>query len=278
MERVVFAESWREFFSGAGFESFDDFFDYPGGEKIGSNRRRSVYRIKLGREEAGKVFYIKRFNRSHLKDILGAWLTFGGPTSQAKVEWANANLLLETGIETYRPVCMGERTALGIESRSFVITEQLNATCLLDFVIAKWQSLDRAAQEKIIRATALLARRAHDANISLQDLYIWHYFIQEDSLDGDCRLSVIDLHRMLQNVKSAKKKLMDLAALYWSMSGNYFDEAHKNLLVTAYLGGEAGAKSAEAFSAIRRRASILDKRRNLADHYAKAMRAMTESA
>jgi len=42
VERVVFSESWREFFGGVGLESFGDFYDYPGGTKIGKNERRET--------------------------------------------------------------------------------------------------------------------------------------------------------------------------------------------------------------------------------------------
>jgi len=271
VERVFFAESWRAFFSEVGLESFDDFYDYRGGVKIGRNERRSVYRLTFGEGQAGRVFYIKRFDKSHLKDILSAWCNFGRLTSQAGVEWGNANLLLQHGIDTYKPVCMGERTALKVERRSFVITEQLDATCLLDFVIKKWRTLERPRQDRIIVAMARLARRAHDADISLRDLYIWHLFIDEGSLENDCRLSVIDLHRMLRNVKSAPKKLMNLAALYWSMSGEYFDEGHKDLLIATYVGDGGGSAKEVVLAGIRRRAGVLDSRRTLRHHYEKAM-------
>ena len=96
MERVVFAESWRPFFARVGLESFDDFYDYPGGTRIGENDRRNVYRIDIGEGPEAKTFYIKRYHHCHLKDVLSAWRNFGRPISQAGVEWANANLLLKT--------------------------------------------------------------------------------------------------------------------------------------------------------------------------------------
>ena len=274
MHRVVFAESWRAFFAEVGLESFEDFYHYPGGIKIGNNERRSVYRLDFSRGKSSKVFYIKRFGESHIKDILSARRNFGRLTSQAAVEWGNANLLLQTGIDTYKPVCMGERTVLKVERKSFIVTEQLDATCLLDFVIKKWRTLERPRQDRIIVAMANLARRAHEADISLRDLYIWHLFINEHSLEGDCRLSVIDLHRMLRNVKSVSRKLMDLAALYWSMSGEYFDDGHRDLLVTTYVGdGQAGSKQ-DLLAGIRRRAGILDSRRTLQHHYEKVERVL----
>ncbi len=267
MERIIFAESWREFFGGVGLESFGDFYDYPGGTKIGKNERRNVYRLTFGEGADAKVFYIKRFEKPHLKDMLSARCNFGRLTSQAGVEWSNANLLFENGIDTYKPVCMGKRTICGLERKSFVITEQLKSTCLLDFVIKKWHALERPRQDGIIIAMAKLARKAHQANISLQDLYIWHIFIDEESLEDDCRLSVIDLHRMLRNVKDPNKKIRDMGALYWSMSSDYFDAEHKDLLVATYTDdGWAGGKDA-ILGSIRKRAEVLGSRRILRNHY-----------
>lgn len=274
MEKLVFAKSWEEFFAEAGLGSFNDFYDYAGGTKIGENERRNVYRLTFGEGDNAKVFYIKRFHNSHLKDMVAAWCNFGRPASQAQVEWGNANLLLENGIDTYKPVCMGERTICRIERKSFVITEQLESTCLLDFVIEKWHRLQRETRDRIIIAMAQLARRAHQANISLQDLYIWHIFIYEDSLENDCRLSVIDLHRMLRNVKDPGKKIANMAALYWSLSSDYFDERDKDLLVGTYAGdGWAGDKE-NILGSIGKRAAILDNRRILWHHYEKANRGL----
>ncbi|MBL7189878.1 MAG: hypothetical protein ISS70_26410, partial [Phycisphaerae bacterium] len=260
-----------KFFAEVGLESFDDFYDYPGGTKIGKNERRNVYRLTLGQSPKSKVFYIKRFANPHLKDVVAAWRNFGRATSQAGVEWGNANLLLQNGIDTYRPACMGERTIWGIERSSFIITEQLKSTCLLDFVIKEWRTLERPQQDRIVIAMAKLARRAHEANISLQDLYIWHLFIDEHGLEDDCRLSVIDLHRMLRNVKKPNKKIMDVGALYWSMSGDYFDGEHKDLLVATYAGDSRTGGKENVIAKISKRAKILDNRRILRHHYDKAL-------
>jgi len=270
VERVRFAKSWREFFGGVGLESFGDFYDYPGGTRINKNNRRSVYRLTFGKDPETKIFYIKRFEKPHFKDILGARRNFGRFISQADVEWSNANLLEQNGIDAYKPVCMGEQTICGLERKSFFMTEQLKSTCLLDFVIKKWHTLERKIQNRIIIAAAQLVRKAHRANISLRDLYIWHLFIDEGSLENDCRLSVIDLHRMLRDVKNPNKKIIDMGALYWSMSSDYFDDEHKDLLVATYTRDGQADKKEKILAKIRNRAKVLDSRRTLRHHYEKA--------
>jgi hypothetical protein len=48
---------------------------------------------------------------------------------------------------------------------------------------------------------------------------------------------------MLRNVKDPGKKIANMAALYWSLSSDYFDEGDKDLLVGTYVGdGWAGNK------------------------------------
>jgi hypothetical protein len=75
---------------------------------------------------------------------------------------------------------------------------------------------------------------------------------------------------MLRNVKNPNKKIMNMGMLYWSMSGDYFDAEHKDLLVTTYAAdGWAGGKK-DILRKIRKRADRLDNRRNLRRHYEKA--------
>lgn len=272
---MFFAESWKEYFAQFGLESFGDFFDYDGGTKIGENERRNVYRLTFDQGNDSKVFYIKRFHHSHLKDIISAWWNFGRPVSQARVEWDNANLLLENRIDTYRPVCMGERTVCRIERQSFFITEELKSMCLMDFVVLKWDALERETQDRIIVAMARLARKAHEANISLQDLFLWHIYIYEESIENDCRLSVIDLHRMLRNVGSPKKKIADMGTLYWSMTSDHFDEQHKDLLIDTYVGDDEWTGDKESVrNTIYKRADVLARRRKIWNHYERARRGL----
>jgi hypothetical protein len=65
-----------------------------------------------------------------------------------------------------------------------------------------------------------------------------------------------------------------MAALYWSLSSDYFDERDKDLLVGTYAGdGWAGDKE-NILGSIGKRAAILDNRRILWHHYEKANRGL----
>jgi hypothetical protein len=233
MERLFFADSWREYFADHGLRTFRQFFDETSGVAVNKNARRDVARLTLG-DAPPKVFFLKRSHEPHLKDILAGLRTFGRLTSVAGVEWRNANHLLQNGIGTYRPVCCGEETLCGIERRSFLITEQLEATCLMDFVLDRWQGLDRAEQRSMVVDMAGFARRIHALDIALPDLSVWHIFLSPSASNGKHELSIIDLQRMIWNARGPFHKTRDLAKLHWSMSDRYFDKELKDLLVSTY--------------------------------------------
>ncbi len=275
MDRVVFADSWQQFFAKYGLVSFDDFYKYTGGTVIGRNRKRNVQRLTFGEGPGQKVFFMKRFHQPHLKDIVAALRNCGQLTSQATLEWKNAHTLLENGIDTYRPVCLGERKVSGIERMSFLITEKLTSISMLDFVVQKWPGLERSQREKIVTAMAKLVRRVHDLKISLPDLYIWHIFIYEDHLDNECRLSVIDLHRMSHRGTSSGKMAKELGKLYWSMLSGYFDDSLKDLLLSEYMGDCRQYEKDRLIRRVRKSARITERRRNLAQYYSQAMAVST---
>ena len=278
MENVLFAYSWKQYFQRFGLNTFDDFYYHAGDSTVNKNTKRNVQKFTLGDTGDRKVLFIKRFHNSHLKDIFAAAYNFGWPTSQAHVEWENAQYLLWHGIDTYKPVCIGKRTRLDIEIASFLVTEQLDSVCLLEFVIESWYSLDRPAQDKIIVAIAEFVRRIHELDLHVPDLYLWHLFIRQDSLNGKIHFSIIDLHRMRQNRRSSRMKIKELGRLYWSMSADYFDDEHKNLLIRSYLDGTNYMEKADALRIIRRCSANLGKRRKLSNYYRHPKIGLSEAA
>ena len=266
MENIFFAESWEEYFQRFGITTFDDFYHHCGASTVGRNTRRNVEKFTLGEAASQKVFFIKKFHNPQLKDKISAVYNFGWPASQARVEWDNAWYLLNNGIGTYKPVCIGERSGMGIERDSFVVTEELESVCLVDFVIEKWHLLERSRHEKIIVAAAELVREVHELGVSFPDLYLWHVFINPDRPDEKKQMSIIDLHRMRQKGLSRRKKIKELGRLYWSMSSEYFDQEQKELLIIAYINGGSFDRM-DSMKIIRRCSVTLDKRRTLSNYY-----------
>ncbi len=240
MQRVVFTDSWSRFFAGFDIATFDDFFERMATGAKGSNSRRSVVSFSLGTGEQKKTFFIKRFFRPHLKDVIFARRNIGEPCSQGKYEFESARLLLDNDIGTYHPVCYGEQRTLGIETKSFVVTEELQSTCLSTFIRERWHTLERRHKEKIVADLGAFVRRTHAVNVSLPDLYVYHLYITEKAAEN-YDFAVIDLHRMSRNVTNKNKKLKNLGRLHHSMLDEYFDDDLKKLLVKSYAADSSGS-------------------------------------
>ena len=263
MEKVVFVGTWQNFFAKFGLKSFDDFFDYSQGQTINKNTRRNVSELSFGEGDNRKVFFIKRFFSPHIKDMVFAWRTFGKLISQAAVEWHNANMLLENGIETYRPVCYGTKTKFNLERKSFVVTEKLPGMALTDFVTDKWAQLSRQRKEAIIASIGKLVRKIHEAQISLPDLYLWHIFIKEKSNSEQYEFAVIDLHRMEHNIRNQNQLLKNLGRLDYSMLDKYFDERLRKLLIESYVGNNQPGEITNIHRQIKKFSTALSAKRKV---------------
>jgi len=262
VQNIVFSDSWRQFFAEFGLRSFDDFFEHSATETIGKNKKRSVVTFSLGQGSQKKHFFMKRFFHPHFKDMFFTWHSFGRFCSQARCEWENAGLLLDNGIETYRPVCYGEKTRWHLESKSFIVTEKLQGQALTDFVRQQWHHLQRRQKEKIIAGLASFVRRIHALNISLPDLYVWHIFLKENADQREYDFAVIDLHRMSRNVTNRNIQIKNLGRLHHSMVDAYFDEGLKQLFIESYAAdGWAGDVTALA-ARVKKRSQAVSAKRN----------------
>lgn len=261
MEKVVFADSWQPIFAESDLRSFDDFFYYSKGRRINKKNKRDVLTFTLDGELLKKQFFMKRFCNPHFKDMLFSQRNFGRFTSQGRSEWENTNLLLDSGIGTHKPVCYGEQTKWGLERKSFIITEKLQAQPLTDFVGQKWRHLRTEQKEKIIVDLAAFVRRIHNLNISLPDLYLWHIFIKEKASPEGWEFAVIDLHRMAHNVTDHDRQIRNLGALDHSMLDKYFDDTLRQLFIESYAGRDWPSDTAKLLSKVKKRSSAISSRR-----------------
>lgn len=250
MERVVFTDFWKLRLAENGLRSFDDFYKCSGKKRINKNNKRnvSILCLKINGEE--KKFYMKCFHHPHLKDILFTFLNCGKIHSQASHESGNMQLLTKNNIGTCNPVCFGEQFSLGLERKSFIITEELPGICLKDFIAKNWAVLPQSEKELLIASIAQFVRKIHNARISLPDLYVWHLFITENKNAAGLdkySFAVIDLNRMKRNAKGTGERIKNLGRLCFSMIDKYFDKQTRELLVRCYL-GDASEKKLEKFA------------------------------
>jgi len=237
MERVVFANSWKQVLAENGLKTFRDIYYCRNKKRINSNHRRnvSIIHLKVGGEE--KRFYLKRFRHSHLKDLIFIFLNVGRFYSQAAYEWSNLKLLRKNNIGAPSRVCFGEQFRLGLERRAFIITEELKGQCLKDFIVQNYEKLPVPEKEKIIISLANTIKKIHRAGISLPDLYVWHIFISKDkNVHGDDEYSFafLDLNRMKRHVNSENERIKNLGRLHYSMIDEYFDDSMRRLLIETY--------------------------------------------
>jgi tRNA A-37 threonylcarbamoyl transferase component Bud32 len=270
LEKVVFADGWQKYFEERGLECFDDIYDYPEGVVVDKNTKRNVKRITFEADGRGDVFFMKRFDRPHLKDMYFAFRNYGKAMSQGRLEWENARLLLENGIETYRPACYGEKLICGIERRSFLITRELSGVCLADFIAHNWNETTEDARERIVVELGAFVERICRAKMCLPDLYVWHIYIinKPGKTQGrGCRFAVIDLHRMSHDVRGERFEVENLARLHHSMRQEYFGEDLKRLLVQSYAQAAERDDVAELYRKVERRSRIVSAVRQVRSYH-----------
>ena len=191
--------------------------------------------------------------------MLFSWHNIGRPCSQARYEWENVRLLLDNGIETYRPVCFGEEITCGIENRSFFITKELPLQCMTDFISQNWHGFNQQQEEKIITGMAAFIRKIHDSNICLPDLYVWHIYITENA--GEYEYAVIDLHRMSRNVTNSRLKIKNLGRMHHSMIDSYFDEELRQLFVKSYAADGQDSNISKLLAQVKKYSDVISARR-----------------
>jgi len=235
-EKVMFETGWGSFFASHQLHTFDDFFKYAQGQTINENTKRNVAVFVLDDNGQQRTFYLKRFIHPHLKDMLSAFGHFGSLCSQAEVEWRNAKMLLKHGIETYHPVCYGVRSRFGIERQSFFITEQIEGSCLLDYLAESWASLDGGVRNDLVVRLGMFFQKIHRGRIRLPDSYIWHvYRVMSDTAPDGFGLGMIDLHRMQLRKNDLRSATKDLGAFLFSLPDGFMDEDLRMLFMESYL-------------------------------------------
>ncbi len=248
METVVFEIGWESFFQSHQLHRFDDFFYDCQGQVINYNTKRNVIVLNIEDHGRKRVFYMKRFVHPHIKDMLSAFCAFGKLCSQAEVEWRNAHILRDNGIETYRPVCYGFRSVCGIERQSFFITEEIQGCCLLDYLMQSWKRLGRNEQEHLIVKLARFFKKIHAAGLSLPDSYIWHvYKVNGTDRPEDYAFGMIDLHRMKIRTRGNRQAAMNLGRFLFSLPDGFMSEPLRSLFMKSYLDG-SGIRNQDAFS------------------------------
>lgn len=246
-----------DLFNRHGLTRLNDFMSYPLGDSVTLKRGRSVVKVNL----EGRTFYLKRnWFQFHefTKDITRFRLNKYG----AYREWQSIFSINQIGIATVPVVAFGENYFLGIERKSFIVTEKLYGyESIEDIAKERWNPplSESAIEEKrvIIEEAARLTRKLHDAGLNHQDLYLGHLFYHPEN-----PMAIIDVQRVEKRDEiPLRYRIKDLAQLYFSakVTGN-INRADCLRFLMIYLDKEElGKKDKKLIKAILKKAEKIDK-------------------
>lgn len=161
------------------------------------------------------------------------------PVIGAMTEVKAIQQLTALGIPTTPLVAYGIKGLSPATQQSFLLTEDLGDIVSLEDVCADWVQHPPASdfKRRIIIAMAELAARMHGAGLCHRDFYLCHLVMQHSELkQGEVRLMVVDLHRMLRHQPSDGANVMkDIAGLIFSAMDYGFDEQDWRLFRQHYL-------------------------------------------
>lgn len=205
---------------------YDDFIKLSHGKLFRENELRSVVEFELLNESDNKfIFHIKRHAlniKETIKSICNCFNAFDGEN-----EWKMILYLHSAGIRTMVPVAFGMQRKFMLPWKSFTVTEHLyNTKRLEDFLqedlIHKSDKFQ--VKKKITLELASVSSKFHKLGMVHQDFYLGHFFINTNNLMhgdfnseiSDSDLFLIDLQRVYKPFFAFRKKIKDLAQLYFS--------------------------------------------------------------
>ncbi|MBA3695888.1 MAG: lipopolysaccharide core heptose(I) kinase RfaP [Methylotenera sp.] len=177
---------------------------------------RKTIQVRLG----SNSYFIKQHFGVGWREIFKNLLTFKLPILGAKTEKLAIEKMDNIGLATTPLVGFGEQGCNPATRQSFLITQDLGNIISLEDLCAGWKTNPPLSgfKRRLVIAVAKLARTLHTNGLNHRDFYMCHLCLNEGSLgNGQIRLALIDLHRMLIHKQpSVDDNMKDIAALYFS--------------------------------------------------------------
>jgi heptose I phosphotransferase len=184
------------------------------GEIFRSVKGRETLRVVLN----GRAYFIKKHLGVSCKELLKNLIQLKLPILSAKNEKKAIEKLHSIGIPTMTLAGYGESGFNPLRRQSFLITEELTGAVSMEDVANSWLKTPPsfALKQEYIHKIATIARILHNSGLNHRDFYICHFLLDSTKQN----LYLIDLHRMqIREKTSAKWRIKDLAALYFSVMG-----------------------------------------------------------
>lgn len=209
-----------------GLASLDGVMAYSEGDVFKRKENRTVTRVWLEDGERRTQVYIKRYRRDR--------------DSNGRREWENIQLFRDAFLPTLEPLAFGEGERSG-EKISFLITRGFSNATWLDLYLKDRFSRPLkpeaiAEKRRILRETALLARRMHDAGYIHRDFNLAHLFVEEKK-DGGLDYRIIDLGRVLRHPRWFRRWVIrDLATFDADLKREYTTRGDRLRFYLVYMG------------------------------------------
>ena len=246
-----------DLFNRHGLTRLNDFMSYPLGDPVTVKRGRSVVKVNL----EGRTFYLKR-NWLQFHEFAKGLTRLKLNQYGAYREWQSIFSINRIGIATVPVVAFGEKQFLGIEHKSFIVTEKLYGYESVENIAKeRWTPplTEAAIQEKllIIEDAARIVRKLHEAGLNHQDLYLGHLFYHPEN-----PMSIIDVQRVEKRDElPLRYRIKDLAQLYYSaqVTGNISRADCLRFFLTYLNKDEPDKRDRKLITAIIKKAGIIEK-------------------
>ena len=255
---------YKKIFTENGFDSFDKFMDFSGGEVLKKITLRSITKFYLTSDGKKTGFYLKRHSyKPRLASKVKGLLKKNNP-SEAKLEFDATLALTKAKVPCAKAVAFGERASSGTLD-SFLITEALDAYTQLEKMIFDFAPpLSREILKRkraLIQGVAELSARLHNAGFNHKDLYLTHILAKFDKAGG-YDLKLIDLQRVEHRTTGRRRWLVkDISALNYSSPVEIITRTDKLRFYKAYVNRVKLNKDDRAFIK-----SVLAKTERVAAH------------
>ena len=214
--RITVAAGFLPLLRANGLDSFERVMALPGGKVFRDFPGRRTVRLELKTDDGGtQAVFLKRYESDYLS-LAGRWLRrlrWPGAEEEALREWQMIQQVRSPGIRTATPIALGQETAGGTATRSFLMTAEIPGAVE---GIAWAEQLPAPERRRFLLEVAELARRFHAAGLVHKDFYLGHVLVSPGT--GGPELFLIDLQRAVRPCCfRARWVAKDLGALAYSM-------------------------------------------------------------
>jgi tRNA A-37 threonylcarbamoyl transferase component Bud32 len=227
--RINAAASFLPMLRAHGLDSFEGVMGFSGGKVARDFPGRRTVCLDLQMPDGLQSVYLKRYEPNYLSVSrrLLRLLHWPGLDDEAMREWQMIHQVRSVGIQTATPISVGQQSAGGMVTRSFVMTLGI-PEAVEGHAYAK--ALSRQERRHFLQRVAEMARRFHHAGFVHKDYYVSHVLVS--TVTNRAELFLIDLQRVSRPCcwpQRARSK--DLGALAYSMLNA---GASRSDLVSAY--------------------------------------------